>query len=357
MRSTNGRLATAAYLLPLILGFALPVAADCDDTDVDGICDSSDNCPYIFNPSQADFDHDGIGDVCDSCDEDQSCTQPCPAEDGCILSSDCGPGRICVPACLPSYCFCDGGDWACTDDCVGRCAPETCYEPGEPDSDADGVGDICDNCPVVFNPAQEDSDQDGVGDACDNCPAIANADQLDSDGDGLGDACDPESGAIFIEFHHGNRIAWNAPGPHDAWNLYRGDLDLLVFAGLYTQVPGSSPLTMQICDLQTAWLVDPQAPASGKVAVYLVSGIHGGVESTLGVDSEGNVRPNANPCGSTTSEETLCVSTGGVWDPGSCGHYFCGQFPDCDAIVPGCDCGSARNFEDGTGCIDDPACP
>lgn len=31
----------------------------------------------------------------------------------------------------------------------------------------DGVGDACDNCPLVFNPGQVDEDNDGVGDACD----------------------------------------------------------------------------------------------------------------------------------------------------------------------------------------------
>ncbi len=35
-----------------------------------------------------------------------------------------------------------------------------------------------------------DTDGDGVGDACDNCPSVSNADQADSDGDGVGDACD-----------------------------------------------------------------------------------------------------------------------------------------------------------------------
>lgn len=45
------------------------------------------------------------------------------------------------------------------------------------DSDEDGVGDLCDNCPANYNPEQADSDEDGVGDACECL-------EFDSDCDG-----------------------------------------------------------------------------------------------------------------------------------------------------------------------------
>ncbi len=40
---------------------------------------------------------------------------------------------------------------------------------------------------------QTDTDADGVSDVCDNCPSVGNTNQADFDGDGLGDACDPDA--------------------------------------------------------------------------------------------------------------------------------------------------------------------
>ena len=58
------------------------------------------------------------------------------------------------------------------------------------DSDEDGIGNACDNCPNNYNREQEDKDNDGVGNKCDNCPDISNPDQKDSDKDGIGDTCE-----------------------------------------------------------------------------------------------------------------------------------------------------------------------
>ncbi len=70
------------------------------------------------------------------------------------------------------------------------------------DTDIDGIGDACDNCLNVINPDQGDKDGDckvfttpypkdsHCGDSCDNCPAISNSYQKNSDTDSYGDVCD-----------------------------------------------------------------------------------------------------------------------------------------------------------------------
>ncbi|TNE92389.1 MAG: hypothetical protein EP330_01680 [Deltaproteobacteria bacterium] len=100
-----------------------------DDFDGDGVIDTEDLCPTVFDAgrpvdgfAQGDADGDGIGDACDAC----------PLTTG---ESSCS--------------------WGDTDD--------------------DGVPTFEDNCPEDSNPNQEDADTDGIGDACDACPNFSAA--------------------------------------------------------------------------------------------------------------------------------------------------------------------------------------
>jgi len=152
-----------------VVGEAAPAPTD---TDGDGIADSVDNCPYVYNPAQTDADVDGVGDLCDTCTD---------------TDAD-GYGN---PGYLVNTCP--------TDNCP------TTYNPLQEDADADGIGDSCDVC--------TDTDADGYGNpgfpyntcALDNCPLIYNPSQADSNGNGIGDTCD-----VYVPPVSGYPPAWLA---------------------------------------------------------------------------------------------------------------------------------------------------
>ena len=143
------------------------IDSDCDgtpdaaiyDADADGVPDFRDNCPRVRVMDQTDHDGDGAGDVCDHDDDnDRVC------DDGGPYSP--GPG-------LPLRCERAPSG---SDNCrfVGN--------PNQRDSDADGLGDVC-----------EDGDRDGIADGADTCPGDPTPYQNDSDDDGVGNACDADA--------------------------------------------------------------------------------------------------------------------------------------------------------------------
>jgi hypothetical protein len=176
------------------------------DSDGDGVCNNTDNCPNTANADQADNDGDGIGNVCD----------PTPNGTGGGGSSDCNGlsisganSKVTISNIGSSNAKLQingtGTGWAVQTICDGNCGStqtvnnlplgnytikaETyspyCYkEYSVTITSGGGGGNPCAN-------QGGDSDGDGVCNNTDNCPNTANADQADNDGDGIGNVCDP----------------------------------------------------------------------------------------------------------------------------------------------------------------------
>ena len=210
------------------------------DTDGDGVHNSCDNCLSVYNPSQLDSDHDGRGNSCDNC--------------------------IAFP------------------------------NPDQTDTDADSVGNGCDNCPTEYNPAQADADADTVGDACDNCLSMSNRDQADSDQDNEGDACDWNDGLLYFTRIQKGRLTWQPETVYSHFNLYRGSLDRLRVAGEYTQDVIIEPDAGVWCNLMVNTQADAHLPSPGRGNFYLITGRNSSGESSLGMRSDGTIRPNHHPC-------------------------------------------------------------
>jgi beta propeller repeat protein len=209
-----------------------PYSLDPDetDTDADGTPDACDNCLHRPNADQADRDGDLIGDVCDNCPDHQNWNQSDPDQDGLGLPCDpdddnddvpddtdncqdtpngpaaggCSSGKVGEPCTADHHCRktlkegdCSDGlcklgllGEPCITDSDCRLTEEGSCSTAQENSDDDGFGDACDNCPLLTSSDLSDTDRDGVGDLCDNCWLVPNTEQEDWDADGIGDACD-----------------------------------------------------------------------------------------------------------------------------------------------------------------------
>ena len=115
-----------------------------DDIDGDGELDTADNCPSVPNGSSEGTCTSGYTGV------------------ACTANGDCGTGGFCSMS--------------------------------QEDSDTDGVGDVCDNCPSVINLGQEDTyppGGNGIGDACEcegdfDCDGDVDAEDVTTFLDGFG---------------------------------------------------------------------------------------------------------------------------------------------------------------------------
>ena len=104
-----------------------------NDVDGDGVCGDEDNCPFLFQDSQADGDSDGYGDDCDVCPADATHICSLTISDGecpctCDMSTDIDCTNVCGNYILEESEACDGdgpnetacprNDFNCDDDDV-----------------------------------------------------------------------------------------------------------------------------------------------------------------------------------------------------------------------------------------------
>jgi len=213
---------------------------------------------------------------------------------------------------------------------------------------------------------RDDADADRIVDYVDNCPWVANQDQANQDYDRAGDLCDcgPQDYDVFWAPGEVGGLVLGADLVKDqlGWSTQEyesGQATVYTVArGLLSELPVGSGAS-EICRasaLSGTRLVDSSIPPLADGYWYVLRASNACGVGTYGFTTAGDERGGPIPDSCPISEAELCYATGGWWDMNACGHYTCGLPQDCDAIIPGCDCGIGRSFAPGTGCFDDPNC-
>jgi hypothetical protein len=180
------------------------------------------NTVFLLRPFGADLCDGVVCTALDECHEVGECRPVSglctnPVKTNGALCDDGDPGTT-LDSCSDGICYGDDFDGDGVLDSVDACVGDDLSG----NDDGDGYCDDTDVCP--FEPdgveIQLDSDHDGLGDACDNCPYLHAANQTDTDEDGVGDPCDPDH-----EF----------PGPDPA----TGDASWRPVCGFTPQCPGT----------------------------------------------------------------------------------------------------------------------
>jgi len=122
-------------------------------------------------------------------------------------------------------------DGVCT--ALDNCGDD--FNPGQEDADDDGIGDVCDPCPLD---PENDRDGDGVCGNVDNCRTVPNSDQTDADGNGIGDVCEPT--VVYVDAH--------ATGANTGLDWANAFTDLQDGLELAPTLPSAVPVEIWVAD-------------------------------------------------------------------------------------------------------------
>jgi len=204
------------------------------------------------------------------------------------------------------------------------------------DEDADGVADVCDNCPTVANPDQSDDLE------------VMNHDLAD----GVGDACDPAPGqsgdhiAIFDAF--ADPLAARRWVPSTGTWAFDGEA--------LTYTPGNSD------DLMLYQLAQPRGPLRLEYHVVIDGPVPDGISSTVRARVDGDATHDGVQCGlSRLDDPTWVDEVHATYDGGAPPFGSAEVLPVAFAVGHGYDvamsydpaaavtCGARADLASGTG--------
>ena len=184
---------------------------------------------------------------------------------------------------------------------------------GQVDTDGDGVGDVIDNCLTDLNPAQRDLDADGLGDLCDDDldgDGTLNGSDDDRDNDGIldvSDVCpsvpdalqsdnDSDGEGDACDADDGVVQGVRIDGDRITWEPEVGSDDYNVYRGDVGAEALVNLAACRVAGLLNTFYVDPDLPVPGDGFFYLISRSSLGVEDSLGFKSDLTERLVNSPC-------------------------------------------------------------
>lgn len=218
------------------------------------------------------------------------------------------------------------------------------------DIDGDGIPNDKDFCQHAMG-GESDEDRDGIGDVCDRCPIAAPRATPDADGDNVDSPCDPDPSTpgdeilLFDNFASTLNARWK-PTTALAWQVRGGELVASLGAVsdqefLTTQVIGKSSIS-----IEASYRIDKLEASNAQhlVALRLSDPRPAGVSSAQCGVTKADVGPNELVV-VETNQGAMNQIVSGAFDPADlyrAGAYVTGTKAGCSVIGNGVPLGTVQ---------------